>query len=50
MRGVCDELPLRVQGRVEPREQRVDHVREFPQVVVWSFDCETLVQVRGGDP
>ena len=49
VRGVGDELALRLKGRLEPAEQSVEGVAELFQLIVGPLEGETLVQVRSRD-
>ena len=48
--GASGETPLGVEGGLQPREQAVEGVGEFLELVVGSVQCQPLVQAAGGDP
>jgi hypothetical protein len=48
--GAGGEAPLGVEGGFQPREQVVEGVGEFLELVVGSLQCKALVQAAGGDP
>ena len=50
MRRVGREPPLGVERCLQPREQVVEGVGEFPELVVGSAQGQSLVQVAGRDP
>ena len=49
VRGVGDELSLRLEGRFEPAEQSVDGGAELLELVVGPVEVEPAVEVAGGD-
>ena len=49
VRGVRHELTLGLDELLQPREQRVEGVAEFLELVVRAAQCQPLVQVGGGD-
>ena len=49
VRGVGDELSLRLEGRLEAGEQSVDGGAELLELVVGPFEVEPAVEVAGGD-
>ena len=50
VRGVGGEAPLGVERGLQPREQAVEGVGEFLELVVGSVQGQPLVQAAGGDP
>ncbi len=50
VRGVGGESPLSLEGGLQPREQAVEGVSEFLELVVRSVQGQPLVQAAGGDP
>ena len=50
VRGVGGETPLGVERGLQPREQAVEGVGEFLELVVGSVQGQPLVQAAGGDP
>jgi hypothetical protein len=50
VRGAGGEAPLGVEGVLQPREQAVEGVGEFLELVVGSWQGKPLVQAAGGDP
>ncbi len=49
VRGVGDELPLRVEGRFETCEQSIERGAELLELVVGPLESEPAVEVAGGD-
>jgi hypothetical protein len=49
VRGVVDQLPLGVEGLVQPVEHRVDRVREIAQLVPRAVELDPPGQVGGLD-
>ena len=50
VRGVGDELALRLERSVEPPEQVIEGVPEFLELVLRAIEGQALVQAGGGDP
>ena len=50
VRGVGDELALRLERGVEPPEQVIEGVPEFLELVLRAVEGQALVQAGGGDP
>ena len=50
VRGIGGEAPLGVERGLQPREQVVEGVGEFLELVVGSVQAQPLVQAAGGDP
>ena len=50
VRGVRDELTLRLERSVEPPEQVIEGVPEFLELVLRAVEGQALVQTGGGDP
>src|SRR5215469_10028103 len=50
VRGVGGEAPLGAEGGFQPREQVVEGVGEFLELVVGSVQSQPLVQAASGDP
>ena len=48
--GVGDEVPLGLEGGFEPREEAVEGVPEFLELVLRAVEGQALVQAGGGDP
>ena len=50
VRGVGDELTLRLERSFEPPEQVIEGVPEFLELVLRAVEGQALVQAGGGDP
>ena len=50
VRGVRDELALRLEGSVEPAEQVIEGVPELLEFILRAVERQTFVQTGGGDP
>ena len=50
MGGVGDEVPLGLEGGFEPREEAVEGIPEFLELVFRAVEGKAFVQAGGGDP
>jgi hypothetical protein len=49
VRGVGDELALGTEGCLQPGEQRIEGIPEFPELVAGAAEGQALAQAFGGD-